>query len=391
MKPHSVSLSRRISSLIQISVLPGTLISFLGDFFTPRDGEIFVIIIGCIGIIISLYILYCLFFESSPKWLHFFKDDELQWIWIGRNPFFTHGFQSIFLFSIICLSSGYLSFKNQSDDGYLSKSFVLIKYLQIDAGLLRDISYELVSLNEKSNNFKKEISDDPRKELANIGISWSKDDYFDAIKEDDSRAVELFLKSGMNISEREIQHALFNNSKNVIKVMRNYRHIFRSEQCVNIMDNMVSMFSTYNDKFNKDDKSFYIDSIYYLCKNDTVRDFLKNKVKDKEREYQESLSKYKLFNDNRDSIIAKCIKENPREKVINEMIGYRKTDNYTLTNYEYLLGKVGIEFKYPRPNYNDSIKMIDDFIIEYCNKESEIETPSKLELDYWKLIYNRIQ
>lgn len=53
---------------------------------------------------------------------------------------------------------------------------------------------------EAIGRVKQETSDDPRKELANMGISWGADPFRQMIKEGDIRAVDLFLQGGMKLS-----------------------------------------------------------------------------------------------------------------------------------------------------------------------------------------------
>lgn len=56
--------------------------------------------------------------------------------------------------------------------------------------MTRGVSHEVQGV-------KKETSADARKELHNIGIPWTQQNFFRAVQERDYRAIELFLKSGM--------------------------------------------------------------------------------------------------------------------------------------------------------------------------------------------------
>jgi hypothetical protein len=53
-------------------------------------------------------------------------------------------------------------------------------------------------IKAKLDNVKKETSDDPRKELANLGVAWSTQSFVDSLKAGDARVVELFLAGGMS-------------------------------------------------------------------------------------------------------------------------------------------------------------------------------------------------
>ena len=53
---------------------------------------------------------------------------------------------------------------------------------------------------EAVKGVKKETSDDPRKELANMGIDWGADPFRTSIGEHDARAVRLFVEGGMKLN-----------------------------------------------------------------------------------------------------------------------------------------------------------------------------------------------
>jgi ankyrin repeat protein len=63
----------------------------------------------------------------------------------------------------------------------------------------------LKDLQKSLAGLKRETSDDPRKELANLGVAWSGDNFLTAVKEGDERLVRLFLAGGMRIVPTESQ------------------------------------------------------------------------------------------------------------------------------------------------------------------------------------------
>ena len=60
------------------------------------------------------------------------------------------------------------------------------------------VSKEVSETKQEVKGTKREVSEDPRKELANMGIAWSPENYLGAIFNGDTRALELFLNGGMN-------------------------------------------------------------------------------------------------------------------------------------------------------------------------------------------------
>lgn len=68
----------------------------------------------------------------------------------------------------------------------------------IDASAMR-MNDELAGVTEQLAEVKKETSDDPRKELANIGMRWEYDNFLDALSNEDERAIKLYLQGGMKL------------------------------------------------------------------------------------------------------------------------------------------------------------------------------------------------
>jgi hypothetical protein len=62
---------------------------------------------------------------------------------------------------------------------------------------LGDVAEDTDEILSKLDQVKKETSDDPRKELANLGVSWSTQSFVDALIASDARTVKLFLQGGM--------------------------------------------------------------------------------------------------------------------------------------------------------------------------------------------------
>lgn len=63
-------------------------------------------------------------------------------------------------------------------------------------------------------NVKKESSDDPRKELANLGVKWELDSFIAAIRDNDLKTVKLFLDGGFNFKNSSIRTALVQKFEN---------------------------------------------------------------------------------------------------------------------------------------------------------------------------------
>lgn len=74
--------------------------------------------------------------------------------------------------------------------GLIGSKVAAVHDWQLSNGILTDIRTAL-------GNVKQETSSDPRKELANLGVSWSAQGLVDALKIGDERTARLFLEGGM--------------------------------------------------------------------------------------------------------------------------------------------------------------------------------------------------
>lgn len=88
------------------------------------------------------------------------------------------------------------------DNGFLSSNVELLNRFQTEIGIIKDSTlkseHHLSSIDNKLDNVKKETSEDPRKELTNLGVTWSQDNFLQSIERGDLLTIELFLKGGMN-------------------------------------------------------------------------------------------------------------------------------------------------------------------------------------------------
>jgi hypothetical protein len=70
---------------------------------------------------------------------------------------------------------------------------------------LEDISNGVANVDSKLDRVKQETSNDPRKELANRGVLWTIDAFFDAIRRGDDSTAKLFLAGRMTTDSPDSQ------------------------------------------------------------------------------------------------------------------------------------------------------------------------------------------
>jgi hypothetical protein len=82
----------------------------------------------------------------------------------------------------------------------------------------QDIKSGVQAIDSKMDTVKKEVSPDPRKELANRGVAWTADAFSAAVYSGDVETVRLFLEGGMawRISQYDVYR--FGNPEELVKI-----------------------------------------------------------------------------------------------------------------------------------------------------------------------------
>ena len=113
-----------------------------------------------------------------------------------------------YLFGILLLLSGTLLFVKSDipeakEKGFIASKVEAVESLQSSLGMvnkqLTEVNVNLKTISTKMDNNKKETSQNPRKELANLGVTWSGESFWDAIRSNDKTLTELFFRGGMQI------------------------------------------------------------------------------------------------------------------------------------------------------------------------------------------------
>jgi hypothetical protein len=97
-----------------------------------------------------------------------------------------------------------LVFLTTTSVGELSTEVIAQRLGLIDTKLDR-ISRGVADVDSKLKQVKTETSSDPRKELANLGVLWTVDAFFNAIRQGDDRTVKLFLAGRMTTETADSQ------------------------------------------------------------------------------------------------------------------------------------------------------------------------------------------
>lgn len=390
---ENFSIFQRVLGLISISIIPSTIISFIGDIFTPMDGYIIIITIGILTFFIALYLISSMLSNNSPWWLKLFNNDEKNKFWKGKSPIYTYGIQAILLFSIICIISGCNSFLKRESRGYLSP-IPLVKQIQKQTGLLELQIKEQEKHNTEVKNIKKETSDNPRKELVNLGYSWEKENFLNTIRNNDEYAFELFLKSGWsNINYQDIKEIVSIKNIKFIEKLSLYKDNIKEIDC--------SLIINYSIPSNTDEKKLY--SIIKLCNNDVAKKAVKEKYLSKKDEFKKLQIKIKNMDHDIKSCVAyiKSEYDDWHEKSTNYLNGISYHDGFRimLNKHNYITtGKViskeksNLIWNIIRYEFNKKGVEFNNAIHAYCteNISSRIDRSTNNEYDFtypYSLLY----
>lgn len=94
---------------------------------------------------------------------------------------------------------------------------------------LAHISKKVDSIDKKIGKLKKETSDDPRKELFNMGITWDQASFYKTASRGDLKNFDLFLKGGMN-PDPVVIRLFTQQAPNTYKVLQ---HLIKNKYDIN--------------------------------------------------------------------------------------------------------------------------------------------------------------
>lgn len=184
------------------------ILAAISDFFKPLFSTTLYLVLFLLFLLAAEFIFYKaaawsarigklnedLARESGGKWFY---------------PFFLSSIMALVIFLWTYAQNA------DSEDGALAEHFAVVASMQKELGMLNrhlaDISEHtrksaehLEHMDKNMSGLKQEVSDNPRKELANMGIQWSDENYLKAMRHCDLPALRLFWAGGMDPMERHV-------------------------------------------------------------------------------------------------------------------------------------------------------------------------------------------
>lgn len=202
------------------------------DFLTPLGNYIYVLA----AILLVLTVLSAICSKSNPMlqkvknstaFAPDFIKNELVELWQPDGvAFWKKGLFQVLTF-LTALSFGAGVYAKDNPKGFLATKIDSVASLQTNLGLidskLGEISAKqdkiievLDKADKKIDLVKKETSDNPRKELANLGVSWDEDSFMQSIIQNDKNAFDLFIAGGFKLEDKDDPYNYF-----VYEMMKN--------------------------------------------------------------------------------------------------------------------------------------------------------------------------
>lgn len=271
------------------------------DFLRPFGNYVY--ILAVILLLSTVFSILCnknntllLKIKNVTAFFPNFIKDEFVELWQPDGVVFWK--KSLFqvLAFLTALSVAAAVYGEDSQKGLLATNIEGVAGLQSSLGVINHkldvISAKQDEMKEAIGLVKKETSENPRKELANRGVSWNASSFWDALIQNDKEAIQLFIDGGFkNLKEED-------DSFNFIKLMKQNKDLALFQA---LFDNGV---------FDKD----ILSSLYYLgaLEEFAVRERdIKLEVDEKNRETFIRLYKQKAIEPNSLSPVFTNIKITP--------------------------------------------------------------------------------
>ncbi len=178
---------------ISVPVILEFIVAFIGDFMEPKYN-----IIRAIFFIFLIVLGFCIY--KIYQW-HKQKKEELASPELifdkqqGLSESITKG-MALSTFGVL-ISTAFIVFQMATGNTGNGAIASIVPELQPLQNTLLSMDKKLDDISNKLDNVKKETSDDARKELQNIGVSWNGENFLNAVKDGDKRVAVLFLQAGM--------------------------------------------------------------------------------------------------------------------------------------------------------------------------------------------------
>jgi hypothetical protein len=208
-------------------------------------------------------------------------------------------------------------------------------------------------IDQKIDTVKKETSDNPRKDLANRGISWKENDFLEAIYRGDTQTVSLFLSGGMKWHTAYAFEPLVKDDAAMVQILMEHAELRQQDEydCRSAMDKMTridpdSIGPTLSSKTDRAHKLSSVEKKFLkaFCSKDSDVEYARSEYKEQLKRHNEAVEAY-----NREKAgvkpLAQCQAEllaNNAYKLTNEAMLFNPLRDNTYSARDVLLSEVYI-------------------------------------------------
>jgi hypothetical protein len=199
---------------------------------------------------------------------------------------------ALFLSGALFLLQG--SAEESKDRGFLAAQSTAVERLQSDLGL---VGKQLDEISHKLENVKKEVSEDPKKELANQGLSWKYESFLESLYNRDYAVIELYARGGMKLRNSDLQ-MFFNsfNDERLKRLLVEYKSFQAGGECPSLSNSLSFYVDRLGDRLD-------VEALRIACGIPSFNDDLNNAL-GLEVGY---VNDAKSFNNSRGKVIESCI------------------------------------------------------------------------------------
>ena len=217
-------------SIFEINIILTTFGALVADVLSPIAP--FSLAVGIILFILLMTSPIFKVVKLTNRWLTTFLGEY----WSGPTRWV------LFISSLMMIVTYSISSNQADNGGYLASKSETISNIQKELGIITELTKKIEDntrrtaestekISSQIENVKKEVSSDPRKEVANLGLSWDVDAFSKALMSGDLKLIELFLAGGMKPTDIRngssvmlygMQPALNNNPVDILTLFEKY-------------------------------------------------------------------------------------------------------------------------------------------------------------------------
>lgn len=232
---RSIPLSKKLRLTLAAGMIPGTTLAAVGDFLAPRGGYFLPF---CVGLLAAVVVVCLLLIGSGLPRKITQGDDAMEGWWDGPR----HRQLGVWVLSAIAATGllfGSISYARAQQGGILAGRIDAVAVAQQQLGLMQESVRQQTrtadAIEVVRDTVKRESSEDPVKELANMGQPWSEDGFREALDRKDLRSIRLYLSGGMGGESINLMRLMGTRNYTALDLFEEFSVSASRESCSNVL------------------------------------------------------------------------------------------------------------------------------------------------------------